>query len=82
MAEGSYWSNEFPVPLVRFFMRACAKIPKIDVAGAGELVLNATDTGTEPWTINSMAMLPHPLLRLRAMLTRSLAGAPRSCHAA
>ena len=39
-----------------------------DVAGAGELselVLDGRDRiPLEPWTINSKAMLPHPLLRL------------------
>ena len=78
MAEGSYWSNEFSCPTIAAFLHESVCENTEDVAGAGELVFDATDTETrtyttvaEPWTINSKAMLPHPLLRLRAMLTRS-----------
>ena len=79
MAEGSYWSNEFSCPTIAAFLQESVCENTEDVAGVGELVLDATDNGqwnsystvAEPWTINSKAMLPHPLLRLRAMLTRS-----------
>ena len=79
MAEGNYWSSEFFYPTIAEFLDESVFENTENVAGAGELVLDATDTELlldgrillEPWTINSKAMLPHPLLRLRAMLTRS-----------
>ena len=47
MAEGSYWSNEFSCPTIAAFLHesVCATNTE-DVAGAGELVFDATDTET------------------------------------
>ena len=74
MAEDSYWSNEFSCPTIAAFLHesVCE-----NTTGAGELVLDATIDismtrltpklvldGRRTWTINSKAMLPHPLLRL------------------
>ena len=67
MAEGSYWSNEFSCPTIAAFLHESVCENTEDVAGAGELVLDATDTETrtrQSPNLNSKAMLPHPLLHL------------------
>ena len=46
MAEGSYWSSEFFCPTIAEFLDESVCENTEDVAGAGELVLDATDTGT------------------------------------
>ena len=46
MAEGRYWSSEFFYPTVVEFLHESVCENTKDVAGAGELVLDATDTGT------------------------------------
>ena len=73
MAEGSYWSSEFSCPTIAEFLDESVCENTEDVAGDGELpelVLNGR-IPLEPWTINSKAMLPHPLLRPHMMLTWS-----------
>ena len=46
MAEGSYWSNEFSCPTIAAFLHESVCGNTEDVAGAGELILDATDTET------------------------------------
>ena len=46
MAEESYWSNEFSCPTIAAFLHESVCENTEDVAGAGELVLDATDTET------------------------------------
>ena len=44
--EGSYWSNEFSCPTIAAFLHESVCENTEDVAGAGELVFDATDTET------------------------------------
>ena len=66
MAEGSYWSSEFFCPTTAEFLDESVCKNTEDVAGARELPQLVLDgrIPLEPWTINSKAMLPHPLLCL------------------